>query len=241
MRDVVVGEGPGGGTADLRGVDWDDHAGRGLELVTLLHHLLDEDEMQAAGRLVDQVLERMPLADAVSDVLMPFLRNVGARWESGQLSVAQEHWASQLVRQRLAAVWDRVSVTEGPVALVACPPGERHDIAPLAFCVLLAHAGWQARFYGADTPLPDLAAVAARVQPDLVVLAASRRSAFLARSAEVRRLAVDHRVAIAGNGASEQVAAELDASWLGHDVADGVAEAFRLVRPVDAAQPGAAG
>ena len=237
----MAGNGPGGDAADGLDVDWDDHAGRGLELVTRLHALLDEDEMQEAGRLVDEVLARMELADAVTHVLMPFLRNVGARWESGQLSVAQEHWASQLVRQRLAGIWDRVSVTQGPVALVACPPGERHDIAPLAFCVLLTHAGWQARFYGADTPLPDLAAVAARVHPDLVVLAASRRSAFLARSAEMRRLALDHRVAIAGSGASAQVSTELGVHWLGHDVADGVGAADRLVRSADAARPSAAG
>lgn len=237
MSDVPAGPGRDGGS----GIDWDDHAGRGLEIVTRLHDLLDVEDADAAGRLVDQVLERMSLADAVSTVLMPFLRNVGARWESGQLSVAQEHFASQLVRNRLAGVWDRLSVTEGPVALVACPPGERHDIAPLAFCVLLASAGWQARFYGADTPLPDLSAVAARVQPDLVVLAASRRSAFLARASELRRMAADHRVAIAGSGASPDVARELEAHWLGHDVIDGVAEAYRLVRPSDAAQPGAAG
>ncbi|TQJ10763.1 methanogenic corrinoid protein MtbC1 [Lapillicoccus jejuensis] len=236
----MQGNGRGDDTVADDGIDWDDHAGRGLEIVTRLHALLDVDDTPSAGRLVDEVLSRMELADAVSSVLMPFLRHVGARWESGQLSVAQEHWASQLVRNRLAGLWDRVSVTDGPVALVACPPGERHDIAPLAFCVLLAHAGWQARFYGADTPLPDLAAVAARVRPDVVVLAASRRSAFLARAQEVRRLALDHTVAIAGSGASAQVAAELDAHWLGHDVADGVAEASRLVRRADAARPGAA-
>ena len=60
------------------GIDWDDHAGRGLEIVTRLHELLDEDDARTAGRLVDEVLERMTLPDAVSSVLMPFLRNVGA-------------------------------------------------------------------------------------------------------------------------------------------------------------------
>ena len=49
------------------------------------------------------------------------------RWREGELTIAQEHFASNLIRRRLdglASVWGK---GWGPLALLACPPGERHE------------------------------------------------------------------------------------------------------------------
>ena len=115
---------------------------------------LDGYDETEAERILDEVLERFGLDEAIALVLMPFLVEVGDRWESGAVSVTQEHFASHLVRSRLTADVEDVMPTEdGPTVLVACAPGERHDIAPLAFSVLRRRAGWQVRYLGADTPM----------------------------------------------------------------------------------------
>ena len=83
-----------------------------------------------------------PDPGAIALVLMPFLVEVGDRWESGALSVTQEHFASHLVRSRLTAdVADVMPTEDGPTVVVACAPGERHDVAPLAFSVLMRREG----------------------------------------------------------------------------------------------------
>jgi methanogenic corrinoid protein MtbC1 len=168
----------------------------------LLAALDDYDETEAE-RILDDVLERFGLDEAVALVLMPFLVEVGDRWESGAVSVTQEHFASHLVRSRLTAdVADVMPTEDGPTVVVACAPGERHDIAPLAFSVLMRREGWQVRYLGADTPMADLAFARKRIEPDLVVVAASRRTAILDAAPEMRRIAAQYPVAIAGAGAT---------------------------------------
>ena len=129
----------------------------------LLAALGDYDETEAE-RILDEVLERFGLDEAIALVLMPFLVEVGDRWESGAVSVTQEHFASHLVRSRLTAdVADVMPTEDGPTVVVACAPGERHDIAPLAFSVLMRREGWQVRYLGADTPMADLVFACKRI------------------------------------------------------------------------------
>ena len=53
--------------------------------------------------------------------ILPYLRTLGERWRDGDASVAQEHFATGLLRARLLGLargWDRGG---GPRALLACP------------------------------------------------------------------------------------------------------------------------
>lgn len=111
------------------------------DVVRRLLEAMEHYDEAGAELLVDDVVDRLSLDDALTLVLMPFLREVGDRWEAGRLSVTQEHFASHLVRSRIAAL-AALAARAGPAedrttAVVACPPGERHDIAPLAFSILL--------------------------------------------------------------------------------------------------------
>lgn len=191
---------------------------------------LDGYDETEAERILDELLERFELEEAIARVLMPFLVEVGDRWESGAFSVTQEHFASHLVRSRLTAnVGDVMPAEVGQTVVVACAPGERHDIAPLAFSVLMRRAGWQVRYLGADTPTADLAFACKRIEPDLVVVAASRRTAMLDAAPGVRRIAARHPVAIAGAGATRALAQELGAVWLDGDVSEGARRALSVL------------
>ena len=112
-----------------------------------LQAALDGYDEAGAELVVDEVLDRFALDDAIATVLMPFLVQVGDRWESGELSVTQEHFASHIVRSRLSAIAAGMPAEpDGPTVVVACPPGERHDIALLAFSILLRREGWKVRY-----------------------------------------------------------------------------------------------
>jgi MerR family transcriptional regulator, light-induced transcriptional regulator len=204
------------------------------DAVARLLDVLDNYDEAGADRVVDEVLDCLSLDDALTLVLMPFLREVGDRCETGLLSVTQEHFASHLVRSRiagLAALAARAGPAEDrPTAVVACPPGERHDIAPLAFSILLRREGLPVLHLGADTPMTDLAHACVRIRPDLVVVAATRATALLGAARELRRIAARHPVAIAGAGASGHLADDIGALWLAGDVTQGARAAVDVLR-----------
>src|SRR6202008_4396315 len=86
------------------------------------------------------------------DVILPYLRDLGDRWESGVISTAQEHFASFVLRGRLLGIARGFDVGLGPRALLACPEGERHDMALLCFGIGLRDHGWPIPYPGAGRP-----------------------------------------------------------------------------------------
>jgi DNA-binding transcriptional MerR regulator len=175
----------------------------------------DEEGLHAA---VESAFASLGVAGALRDVLLPYLAHLGDEWASGAVSVAHEHFASQTLRS-LIAQRARPPVDGGrPLAVMACPPGERHDLGLLCFSVLLAQSGWSTRYLGADTPLPALLLSCRSLSPDVVVLAATRERVFVSRSAGLRRLAREWPLALGGRGATEAVATELGARLLPDDI-----------------------
>ncbi len=100
-------------------------------------------------------------ARAAEDVLFPTLLRVGEHWEAGELSPAQEHFLSELVRTEIAAALAGIEAVpsgegEASLVLLACAPGEHHDLGLLALCLLLAEAGVRTCYLGANVPVEAL-------------------------------------------------------------------------------------
>lgn len=176
------------------------------ELTARLRAALDRYDEAAGQAVLDELFTALSVEAAIEQVLMPYLAEVGERWASGEIDVAQEHFASQVLRSRLSVLAVTWGVGSGPVALLASPPGERHDLSLLAFGVVLGRAGWQVRFLGADTPLDDLLAAARRTTPDLVVISSVIREPLEACADELGRLRLPGRLVLAGPGASPALA-----------------------------------
>ena len=195
---------------------------------------LDEDRAHA---VLDTAFVERSVESAIIDVLLPLFVRVGEMWELGRIGIAQEHFASSLVRRRLGALSLTWGVGTGPVAVLACPPGEFHDIVLLSFGVLLGRAGWRIRYLGPDTPVHSLAAAARLTQADAVVLACRRPSGFRAHASQLRRLGDDHPVWLAGRGATPRVLEEVQVRSLGGDLVAAVAELTATARARRAARP----
>ncbi len=78
--------------------------------------------------------------------------------------------------------------------------------------------------------MTDLAHACVRIRPDLVVVAATRATALLGAARELRRIAARHPVAIAGAGASQDLADDIGARWLAGDVTQGARAAVEALR-----------
>jgi DNA-binding transcriptional MerR regulator len=178
-------------------------------------HRYDEAALHA---VLDQAFAGFALDTVLRELILPALREVGAEWQRGELEIGQEHFASNLVRERLlslARLWGRGG---GPLAILACPPGERHDIGLIAFGLLLRSHGWRILLLGADTPLATLAQAVATTDPRLVVVASMDGSLLEAETAGLRRLARSAPLRLSGAGATEELCRELRIERLDGDL-----------------------
>jgi methanogenic corrinoid protein MtbC1 len=102
----------------------------------------------------DELREEIVDAASRSDV-SGLGTEVGARWEAGELTIAQEHLATSTVRAAMQRMLADARAGIRGVAVLACAPGEQHEIGLLMFAVLLRADGWQVAYLGADTPVLD--------------------------------------------------------------------------------------
>jgi methanogenic corrinoid protein MtbC1 len=190
-----------------------------------LRQALDALDEGGAQSVLDSALAEFSTETVLTDLVLPYLRELGERWASGEASVGQEHFASQLLRGRLLGLargWDRGA---GPRALLACAPGEQHDLGLIAFGIALRSRGWRVTYLGQDTPLETLAESARSVAPLAIVISSSSPERLSTSGAELRRLAGSAHLWLAGPGASEAFAKKSRATFL--DV-DPVAAADRV-------------
>jgi methanogenic corrinoid protein MtbC1 len=146
------------------------------------------------------------------------MREVGERWRKGQIGVGEEHFATNLLRGRLIALGSGWGSGSGPLAVLACPPGEQHDLGLVAFALILHRRGWRIAYLGADTPLDTLAEVARRLERPPVVLAASDATRFQEAQGSLRQLARESGgLYLGGGGAEASVASAVGASLLDED------------------------
>jgi methanogenic corrinoid protein MtbC1 len=181
-----------------------------------------------AHQLIDELFAGFTPDAVLSDVVLPCLADLGDGWEQGAVTIAQEHFASNLLRERvlgLARPWDRGA---GPRAILACPPDERHDIALICFGLVLGRSGWRVTFLGADTPIGTLAEAADALEPDLVLCASIMDGRLAAVAPAIRELALARPVHIAGRGATADLARSTGTVLLTDPA---VAAANRFVEP----------
>jgi DNA-binding transcriptional MerR regulator/methylmalonyl-CoA mutase cobalamin-binding subunit len=182
-----------------------------------LQGALDRFEEAGSQAVFDRLIATLSFEAAARDVVLPYLRELGERWERGEVSVAQEHFASIVLRARLLGLargWDRGI---GPRALLACTPDERHELGLIVFGLLLRQHGWRITYLGADTPVDTLAAAAQQLSPVAVVLIALTPDRLRSLREPLTQLARSTRLLLGGAGARDDFAAAVGAELLPDD------------------------
>jgi MerR family transcriptional regulator, light-induced transcriptional regulator len=172
-----------------------------LQLRTALDGF-DEAGAQAA---LDGLFGTFTVETVLGSVILPYLVDLGERWSTGEATVAQEHFASNLIRGRLLGIGRGWDSGDGPRAVLACAPGELHDLGLIAFALTLNRRGWRITYLGPDTPAESLVDTAARLEPDLVVVTATSKRRLTPLVEPLTALSRKTRVAVAGSGAAAGV------------------------------------
>ena len=182
-----------------------------------LRQAMDAFDEPAAQAVLDRVLADLSVPAVLRDVVLPYLVGLGERWQRGTASIAMEHFASNVIRGRLAGLARGWGSGHGPQALLACPPGEQHDLALMMFGIVLHRNGWRIGYLGANTPVEELERAVGLSGPDLLVLAATRPGALEPLRTGLASLAGRVPLALAGAGATAQFAAAVGARLMAGD------------------------
>ncbi len=185
----------------------------------------DEGGVQA---VLDEAIAALGLEALTRELVLPTLFEVGRRWQDGEIEVSQEHFASHLIRGRLLALarlWGRGS---GPLALLACAPGEQHDISLVIFGLLLRSYGWRILFLGSDTPLRTLEDTAKTTAPDVIVLVTFDPVLLESEGTALRRLGRIAPLFLSGPGASPELSATVRVRRLNGDLVEAARQVARM-------------
>ena len=182
-----------------------------------LRRALDDLDEPTTQAVLDRLFAEFTVETTLRQVLVPYLRELGDRWATGAVGVATEHFASNLLRVRLASLARGWGQGRGPCALLACPPGELHDLPLLVFGVALHRNGWRIVYLGADTPLAELGRTVEEMRPDVVILAAVAAQRFEESLSDLITLARTAPLRLAGAGATTGVADAVGATVLAGD------------------------
>lgn len=163
-------------------------------------------------------------------VAAPALVQVGELWQQGRISVADEHIASALTQSVLASFYPSfVWAVTGPKGIVACVPGERHELGARMAADLIANDGWNLIYVGSDVPLEALLTRVVHEDPVFVGLSVGMPERLPAvREAIARlRVAAPHcKLVIGGRAVATEGALALGAD-LTASSASGAVEAIR--------------
>jgi DNA-binding transcriptional MerR regulator len=180
----------------------------------LTDSLLRYDEAGAQA-ILDRAFALQPLESVLTGVIAETLRRVGDGWGRGEVTVAQEHFASNIIRARLVALARGWDAGGGDAAVLACVPDELHDIGLVSFGLALWRRGWRIVFLGQSTPVADMREALAGAGATALVVHAHREELLAGSEQELGELARDARIAITGAGATPAAAARIGAEVLG--------------------------
>lgn len=135
----------------------------GAEILSKLRESYRDAVLSGSSDRAQQVIDQGLASGIIPsklylDVLMPVQIELGALWHKGEITIPQEHIATQItLRQmgRLKALL-KTRLKLGLKAVVSSVEGDQHFIGAQAVADFLTVDGWEVDFLGADVPTDHL-------------------------------------------------------------------------------------
>ena len=111
---------------------------------------------------LEKIFDRGMLAVGSSGLLhkllIPLLHAVGDAWETGDLTAAQEHGATVVMKDYLAKNFRSMQLSDtAPRLLVTTPAGQLHEMGAYIAASLARNAGWNVTYLGPSLPAEEIA------------------------------------------------------------------------------------
>jgi len=114
---------------------------------------------------------RKGLLRTITDVIYPFLNHVGVLWITNKAIPAQEHFITNLVRQKIVSAIESYTTIrdDAPSIVLFLPDGENHEIGLLLSSFVARDLGWKVYYLGQNVPREDIEDVVDLVQPEALM------------------------------------------------------------------------
>ena len=120
--------------------------------------MIDLDEVKLE-KILSRTIMQLGFEETIIKILYPFLIKIGVMWQTGIINPAQEHFISNLIRQKLIVAIDGLISGNNPNSrkfTLFLPEGEFHELGLLFFHYLIKRRGHQVIYLGQSVPLNDL-------------------------------------------------------------------------------------
>jgi MerR family transcriptional regulator, light-induced transcriptional regulator len=136
----------------------------------LCNHAIGLDE-KGLNSVLNKSIKSVGIEETVTQVVYPFLVKLGLMWQTGTINPAQEHFASNIIRQKLFIAIDSIKSIEKENSkkfLLFLPAGEMHEIGLLFAYYLIKSQGHDVLYLGQSLSLKYVQDIASYYQPDFV-------------------------------------------------------------------------
>ena len=141
------------------------------QINSLTLSMIDMDEDRFESILNNNILKH-GFERTMLNVIYPFLAKIGMLWQTGSILPAQEHFISNLIRQKMTVAIDGQYVTEQESKgkwLLYLPEGELHELSLMFASFLLRARKFKVIYLGQNLPKSDLYSVRGIHEPDYVL------------------------------------------------------------------------
>ncbi len=195
---------------------WSQYSQRMIDTISRF----DEHALDA---VYNDAMALYPVDIVTTRLIMPLLEELGNRWEKKAGSVAEEHFFSVYLRNKLGARFHHQNLkNSGPKLIMACMPGEHHEFGILLFALTAHSKGYQVILLGADLPVSELLQVAQRTDSQAIVLAGSASLSCATLNEDIKLLTESLSIPVFIGGdvayACREDIAHAGAFPLGHDL-----------------------
>lgn len=136
----------------------------------LVISMIDMDEEQFE-KILSNLILKFGFERTVIEIIFPFLEKTGILWLSDNISPAQEHFISHLIRQKLMVAIDALPLAPKTArkVLLFLPEKELHELGLLFYLYIARNEGFRTYYLGQTVPYQDLISVARHHQPDIII------------------------------------------------------------------------
>ena len=123
----------------------------------------------------DNIFERQVIRKGflktITEMIYPFLQYVGVLWNTNKAMIAQEHFVSNLIRQKIITAIERLSIPQksAPAVVFFLLEGEDHEIGLLLAHFIAKERGWQTFYLGHGVPVSNIKKVVDLVEPQMLM------------------------------------------------------------------------
>ncbi len=137
--------------------------------------MIDLNESYFIKAFSDSIL-RTGFESAMQKVIFPFMQRIGIMWQTGGINPAQEHFVSNIIRQKLIVAIDAVRNPDernnGTIVLFL-PENELHELSLLFYNYALKLRNFKTIYLGSSVPSDNLARIAEIAKPDYLLTIAT--------------------------------------------------------------------